>query len=74
MQPEPIVTIRDLTYTYPGYDTAPVTALRAVNLDIVSGEKVVLTGPSGSGKTTLLRCINGLIPHSDRKGGNFRER
>lgn len=71
MQPEPIVTIRDLTYTYPGYDTAPVTALRAVNLDILSGEKVVLTGPSGSGKTTLLRCINGLIPHSDRKGGKF---
>ena len=71
MQPGPIVTIRDLTYTYPGYNTAPVTALRSVNLDIAGGEKIVLTGPSGSGKTSLLRCINGLIPHSDRKGGKF---
>ncbi|HOI12850.1 putative HMP/thiamine import ATP-binding protein YkoD [anaerobic digester metagenome] len=71
MQPDPIVTIRDLTYTHPGYNTAPVTALRAVDLDIERGEKVVLTGPSGSGKTTLLRCINGLIPHSDRRGGAF---
>lgn len=71
MQPGPIVTIRDLTYTYPGYNTAPVTALRAVNLDVASGETVVLTGPSGSGKTSLLRCISGLIPHSDRKGGKF---
>ncbi|MCK9306912.1 MAG: energy-coupling factor ABC transporter ATP-binding protein [Methanoculleus sp.] len=71
MQPGSIVKIRDLTYTYPGYNTAPVTALRAVNLDIASGETVVLTGPSGSGKTSLLRCINGLIPHSDRKGGKF---
>jgi energy-coupling factor transport system ATP-binding protein len=67
----PIVRIRDLTYTYPGYNTAPVTALRSINLDIASGETVVLTGPSGSGKTSLLRCINGLIPHSDRKGGKF---
>ena len=71
MQPGQIVTIRDLTYTYPGYNTVPVTALRSVNLDIARGETVVLTGPSGSGKTTLLRCINGLIPHSDRRGGTF---
>lgn len=71
MQPGPIVRIRDLTYTYPGYNTAPVTALRSVNLDVASGEKVVLTGPSGSGKTSLLRCINGLIPHSDRRGGKL---
>jgi energy-coupling factor transporter ATP-binding protein EcfA2 len=71
MQPGPIVRIRDLTYAYPGYDTAPVTAIRGVNLDIASGEKVVLTGPSGSGKTSLLRCINGLIPNSDRRRGAF---
>ncbi len=66
-----MVRIRDLTYAYPGYDTAPVTAVRGVDLDIAGGEKVVITGPSGSGKSTLLRCINGLIPNADRRGGTF---
>ncbi len=31
-----------------------------VNLDIESGELLVLLGPSGCGKTTTLRCIAGL--------------
>ncbi len=32
--------------------------LKDVNLDVASGEKVVVIGPSGSGKSTLIRCIN----------------
>jgi glutamine transport system ATP-binding protein len=36
------------------------TVLDAVDLNIGSGEVVVLIGPSGSGKSTLLRCINAL--------------
>jgi polar amino acid transport system ATP-binding protein len=34
--------------------------LRGVNMEVASGEVVVLIGPSGSGKTTFLRCINHL--------------
>jgi len=37
-----------------------LAAVDAVDLDIESGEFVVLVGPSGSGKTTCLRMIAGL--------------
>lgn len=32
-----------------------------INLEIKSGEKIVLTGKSGSGKTTLAKLISGLL-------------
>src|SRR6202022_927925 len=34
--------------------------LRAVELKVMRGERIVICGPSGSGKSTLLRCINRL--------------
>jgi multiple sugar transport system ATP-binding protein len=37
-----------------------VHAVRGLDLDVPSGEFVVLVGPSGCGKTTLLRAIAGL--------------
>ncbi|CAH1688644.1 putative ABC transporter ATP-binding subunit YhdZ [Hyphomicrobiales bacterium] len=37
--------------------------LRNIDLQVKSGERVVLCGPSGSGKSTLIRCLNGLEPH-----------
>jgi polar amino acid transport system ATP-binding protein len=37
-----------------------VQALKGVDLDIGSGEVVLVIGPSGSGKSTLLRCVNRL--------------
>ncbi|MEN3150817.1 amino acid ABC transporter ATP-binding protein [Neorhizobium sp. IRAMC:178] len=35
-------------------------ALKAIDLSVRKGEKIVLCGPSGSGKSTLIRCINAL--------------
>jgi len=35
-------------------------ALKGINLDVHTGEKIVLCGPSGSGKSTLIRTINQL--------------
>ena len=34
--------------------------LQDINLEVASGEVVVVCGPSGSGKSTLIRCVNGL--------------
>ena len=39
--------------------------LEDINLDIGSGEFVVLVGPSGCGKSTLLRMLAGLEPISN---------
>ncbi len=36
--------------------------LRGIDLDVASGETLVLFGPSGCGKTVLLRAIAGLEP------------
>jgi len=37
--------------------------LRDINLDVKSGERIVVCGPSGSGKSTMIRCINRLEEH-----------
>ncbi|MEL7304088.1 MAG: amino acid ABC transporter ATP-binding protein, partial [Pseudomonadota bacterium] len=37
--------------------------LRDIDLDVATGEKIVICGPSGSGKSTLIRCINRLEEH-----------
>ncbi len=35
-------------------------ALKAVNLKVTLGQRIVICGPSGSGKSTLIRCLNAL--------------
>ena len=37
--------------------------LKDINLDVHSGERIVVCGPSGSGKSTIIRCINRLEEH-----------
>ena len=37
-----------------------IEVLRGIDLEVRSGEVVVILGPSGSGKSTFLRCINRL--------------
>src|SRR6266571_6279071 len=36
--------------------------LAGIDLEIATGEVLVVIGPSGSGKSTLLRCVNLLEP------------
>src|SRR5689334_18554007 len=59
-----VFRVRGLTKVY-GMGLAEVHALAGVDLDLYSGELVVLLGPSGSGKTTLLNNLGGLdVPTS----------
>jgi putative ABC transport system ATP-binding protein len=53
------VAARALTRRYGDGETA-VDALRAVDLDVRSGELVAVMGPSGSGKSTLMHLLAGL--------------
>jgi ABC-type multidrug transport system fused ATPase/permease subunit len=58
--PGPVsVSLRDLTFRYPGADTP---ALKGLDLEIPAGALVGITGPVGSGKSALARAILGLHP------------
>ena len=39
--------------------------LKEIDLEVVTGERIVICGPSGSGKSTLIRCINRLEEHQE---------
>jgi len=54
------ITVRDVTKTYVE-GSASVSALRGVDLEVHSGEMVLLVGPSGSGKTTLLSIVGCIL-------------
>jgi putative ABC transport system ATP-binding protein len=56
---QPVICASNLNH-YFGEGTLRKQALFDINLDIYSGEIVIMTGPSGSGKTTLLTLMGGL--------------
>jgi putative ABC transport system ATP-binding protein len=61
---DPVFHIRGITKVY-HMGEVEIHALRGVDLDLFSGEFVVLLGPSGSGKSTLLNILGGLdVPTS----------
>ncbi len=59
------VVCRGVTKTY-GAGAGAVPALRGIDLEVRSGELLMLVGPSGCGKTTLISLIAGIL---DQDGG-----
>ena len=55
-QTDAIIELRDVSYS-----VAETVVLSSINLQVHSGETLVLLGRSGSGKTTTLKLINGLL-------------
>ena len=56
--PDAVIELVDVNKWYGTFH-----ALKDINLEVGSGEKVVICGPSGSGKSTVVRCINQLERH-----------
>jgi len=56
----PAISVRQLTKTY-AQGEAATRALDRVDVDVQSGELVLLVGPSGSGKTTLLSIMGCIM-------------
>jgi putative ABC transport system ATP-binding protein len=61
---EAYIRCKGVTKTY-GRGNAAARALRGVDLEVRSGELMMLEGPSGCGKTTLLSVLAGLVPRDD---------
>ncbi|BAY07975.1 DevA family ABC transporter ATP-binding protein [Calothrix sp. NIES-2098] len=59
MSSKPVISIRNLDH-YFGHGQLRKQVLFNINLEINSGEIIIMTGPSGSGKTTLLTLVGGL--------------
>ncbi len=55
---KPMIVCRDVHKWYGNYH-----ALRGINLEVGTGEVIVICGPSGSGKSTFIRTINRLEEH-----------
>ncbi|WP_125607580.1 energy-coupling factor ABC transporter ATP-binding protein [Lapidilactobacillus bayanensis] len=58
MTEQPIIRVKNVTYSYP-YADKP--ALNKINLTIQAGQWVAIVGHNGSGKSTLAKTFNGLI-------------
>ena len=55
---DPVIICKDVHKWYGDFHV-----LRGINMEIHSGEVIVIFGPSGSGKSTFIRTINRLEEH-----------
>ena len=56
--PAPAVTLEGVSKWYGSFKV-----LNNLDLNVATGERIVICGPSGSGKSTMIRCINRLEEH-----------
>ncbi len=60
--PTNAIEVRNLVKTYAGTRrTAPIQALKAVDLDVPTGSIFGLLGPNGAGKSTFINILAGLV-------------
>ena len=64
--PDPLLSVRDLTVSFPQPGAGRVAVVRGVSLDVGRGEIVGLVGESGSGKSVTAMSLLGLVPDPGR--------
>jgi biotin transport system ATP-binding protein len=64
---DPLFSIRNLSRIFPpaAVGAGEIRAVLGVNLDIFTGECLLIAGSNGSGKTLLMRMIAGLMEQSE---------
>jgi putative ABC transport system ATP-binding protein len=76
MNLENAVTIQGVQKSF-GQGEARVHVLRGIDLDVKSGELLMLVGPSGCGKTTLISIVAGILDGDEGEcrvlGRNLKE-
>ena len=69
MTEEPVLSVRDLTVSFPHGHGRRVTVVDKVGFDVMPGEIVGLVGESGSGKSITARAVMRLLPKNAVIGG-----
>ena len=64
-----LASVRSLSVSY--QDSAQSFALKGLDLDIFTGEKLAIIGESGSGKSSFARALAGLLPDEARLEGKI---
>lgn len=68
---QPVLRIDGLKVSY-GSESAPITAVRGVSLEVAPGECLAIVGESGSGKSQAFLAALGLLGRSARVEGSVR--
>jgi peptide/nickel transport system permease protein len=64
--PDPLLSVRDLTVSFPQPGAGRVTVVQHVSFDVGRGEILGLVGESGSGKSVTAMSLLGLVPDPGR--------
>lgn len=67
----PLLSVRDLSVTFPQRDGAPVRAVRGISYDVHPGEFLGIVGESGSGKSVSSLAVMGLLPSTAEITGSI---
>lgn len=63
MDEQVLITMRDITKTFPG-----VVALNHAQLTLRKGEIHALMGENGAGKSTIIKCLTGVYEREYGRG------
>jgi peptide/nickel transport system ATP-binding protein len=67
----PLLSVRDLSVTFPQRGEPAVHAVRGISYDVHPGEFLGIVGESGSGKSVSSLAVMGLLPSTAQVGGEI---